>query len=617
MDSERELRVYSEIMTGDWAWETQVRFFITLNMNPLMRSQANLPDHGGTLLPVLLGSDKTHLTVFAGDKKAWPLYLSLGNIKSSFRNKPRNHAWVLVAYLPVVTFEAPKRLQTVLQNRFFHQCVELVLEPLKAAGLESVKMADSLGNVRRCFPRLAAYLADYPEQGLINIARAGHSPTTIATNQDLGDTNPHPPRTREWIVNTLAEITATVDPSNIEAFEKAAKLRGMNGVHRPFWIDMPGYRPELCIAPDILHGLHRFWRDHILKWTINLVGVKELDARVKAVEPLIGTRHFKHGISHLSQWSGREDRELERILIAVIAGAPRVDPLSMRCLRQFHEFLYLAQYKSHDSDTLGYMQKALNTFHRHKRIFLINGARSSKTGPMTHFHIPKLAALHAYVGHISMMGSSPQFSTEVIETCHQTMAKLAYKSTNKRDYEMQMCRYLDRTARANLLQELSTWWTRQSRINVMEESIRGYDSDFQELARSFFAEELDAKFVKVPRRRGMEGAIWHNFHPHRAKMSLVEIALEWKLPNFLHDLHRYLSQFSETPQNQTFYSEENVDVWFNCHIHLPSVQDEEEEAAVRTVQALPPSDLLPCGRGSCVLIPDSPEAESTRIDGMS
>jgi hypothetical protein len=108
MDSERELRVYSEIMTGDWAWETQVRFFITLNMNPLMCSQANLPDHGRTLLPVLLGSDKTHLTVFAGDKKAWPLYLSLGNIKSSFCNKPRNHAWVLGAYLPVVTFEAPK-----------------------------------------------------------------------------------------------------------------------------------------------------------------------------------------------------------------------------------------------------------------------------------------------------------------------------------------------------------------------------------------------------------------------------------------------------------------------------------------------------------------------------
>jgi hypothetical protein len=100
------------------------------------------------LLPILLGSDKTHLTVFAGDKKAWPLYLSLGNIKSSFRNKPSNHTWVLVAYLPIVTFDAPKRLQTVLQSPFFHQCVELALAPLKAAGLDGVKMADSMGDVR-------------------------------------------------------------------------------------------------------------------------------------------------------------------------------------------------------------------------------------------------------------------------------------------------------------------------------------------------------------------------------------------------------------------------------------------------------------------------------------
>jgi hypothetical protein len=54
--------------------------------------------------------------------------------------------------------------------------------------------------------------------------------------------------------------------------------------------------------------------------------------------------HFTNGISHLSQWSGHDDRELQRNLLVVIAGAPRIDAPAMRCLRAFHDFLYLAQY---------------------------------------------------------------------------------------------------------------------------------------------------------------------------------------------------------------------------------------------------------------------------------
>jgi len=36
-----------------------------------------------TILAIVLGSDKTHLTNFSSDKKMHPLYLSLGNIHKS------------------------------------------------------------------------------------------------------------------------------------------------------------------------------------------------------------------------------------------------------------------------------------------------------------------------------------------------------------------------------------------------------------------------------------------------------------------------------------------------------------------------------------------------------
>ncbi|RPB21313.1 hypothetical protein L211DRAFT_769374, partial [Terfezia boudieri ATCC MYA-4762] len=58
--------VYSEIHTAKW-WE---------------ETQALLPEDG-TLVSILLVSDETHLTNFSGDKKLWPVYMSIGNIGSS------------------------------------------------------------------------------------------------------------------------------------------------------------------------------------------------------------------------------------------------------------------------------------------------------------------------------------------------------------------------------------------------------------------------------------------------------------------------------------------------------------------------------------------------------
>ena len=50
---------------------------------------------------MIVASDQTHLTNFSGDKKAWPVYLTLGNIVSTIRNKPSAMAMILIALLPV------------------------------------------------------------------------------------------------------------------------------------------------------------------------------------------------------------------------------------------------------------------------------------------------------------------------------------------------------------------------------------------------------------------------------------------------------------------------------------------------------------------------------------
>ena len=59
---------------------------------------------GATVLPVILSSDKTQLTLFRG-KMAYPVYLTIGNIPKEIRRKPSRQAQLLIAYIPTTKFE--------------------------------------------------------------------------------------------------------------------------------------------------------------------------------------------------------------------------------------------------------------------------------------------------------------------------------------------------------------------------------------------------------------------------------------------------------------------------------------------------------------------------------
>ncbi|CAG8683733.1 2928_t:CDS:2, partial [Acaulospora colombiana] len=310
---------------------------------------------------------------------------------------------------------------------------------------------------------------------------------------------------------------------------------------------------------------------------------------------------------------GREDRELQRVLLAAIANAPNINNEIMRALRGLHDFIYLAQYNSHSKATLRYMGQALHAFHLNKQHFIDLGARRGKNGPLYHFNITKLYALLTYVGHIQEMGACPQYSTEITETCHQTMAKQAYRATNKRDYEKQMCRYLDRSDRTFLLKEVLRWWRKQEKRDILEEAIKDHSPDYQTLARALLLESVDEEMVSHSRSQE-RGHIWLNLKPHHSKRSLEDLASIYNIPHFLRDIATFLSSFNAPLWPS---SDKIVDTWLNCRIQLPLVQDEDEQAAIRTVQALPPSPSLPYGRCSCVLVTEDKDAFPTGIDAPS
>ncbi|CCA75821.1 hypothetical protein PIIN_09809 [Serendipita indica DSM 11827] len=248
-DQSKTTRVYSDFYSGNWWYTTQQR----------------LPE-GQTVIPVILGSDKTHLTEFTGDKKAWPLYLSIGNIAMSARSSPAYDAWMLIAYIPVPAWKDSKKIQKTLSARLFHQCMKLVLNPLVEPGKTGIEMADASGKVRICVPLVAGYISDYPEQTLINCTANNVSSVFLAGNKDLGSPTRHPPRTSEWILDQIKAVTRQANPNDIPHYQDIALAHGLSGVHKPFWASLPHYRADICLGPDIFHGPIRFGRDYILEW---------------------------------------------------------------------------------------------------------------------------------------------------------------------------------------------------------------------------------------------------------------------------------------------------------------------------------------------------------------
>jgi len=126
--------------------------------------------------PVIIATDKTQLTQFAGDKTAYPVYLTLGNLPRAIRRKPSQHACILITYLSVskmVSVELSKKQKSTRIQQLFHDSMWIVLEPLIEAGKSGVEVTSGDGKVRMVHPILACYVADYPEQCLVTCASTG------------------------------------------------------------------------------------------------------------------------------------------------------------------------------------------------------------------------------------------------------------------------------------------------------------------------------------------------------------------------------------------------------------------------------------------------------------
>jgi hypothetical protein len=387
---------------------------------------------GAVVAPVIIATDKTTLTRFSGDKQAYPVYLTIGNISKAIRRQPSSHATVLIGYLPIAKltcFREAADSRKFAVYRLFHHCMRIILEPLIAAGKQGIDMPCADNFVRRVFPILAAYVADYPEQCLVACCMENRCPCCVVGRDNRGDNTKSALRSQASTLSTLSQHKDGKDPYLFDD-------EGLRPIYYPFWADLPHTVIFACITPDILHQLHKgVFKDHLVKWCTSLASVYEIDARYKAMTDHHGLRNFEKGISFISQWTGKEHKQMERVIVAVLAGI--VDTRVLKTVCAVMDFIYYAQYQRHTDITLARMQNALNAFHSHKDIFIDLQVRRG-------FNISKLHSMLHYIGSIRSFGSADGYNTESPERLHIDYAKDGYRASNRRDYVAQMAKWLQR-----------------------------------------------------------------------------------------------------------------------------------------------------------------------------
>lgn len=327
--------------------------------------------------------------------------------------------------------------------------MEMILEAIIKAGKEGVEMVCADGWIRLVFVILAAYVADYPEQCLVACCMENRCPRCVVNPMERGSPNESPGRDKIETLELLNKHQHGRDPPQFE------KL-GLRAVYKPFWANLPHCDIFRCFTPDIIHQLHKgVFKDHLVSWCTQIIGEKEMDNRFIAMNGYPGLRHFKKGISAISQWTGTEHKEMEKILLGIaIGGVPnRFIPV----VRSLVDFIYLSQLQYHTSTTIKSLEDCLKSFHEHKDVVVELGVRN-------HFNIPKVHSMLHYVECIRSLGSADGYNSESPERLHIDFAKEAYRASNKRDYVEQMAVWLQRH---------EAIWLRESYLIWVEKRLEG------------------------------------------------------------------------------------------------------------------------------------------------
>jgi len=260
-------------------------------------------------------SDQTHLSNLSGDKQGWPVYLTLGNLPATRRNRPGSFAVLLLALMPVprkLTKSSADHLQRQINADTLPGVFELLFEPLHNAALEGVNIDCADGTVRRCFPILSAWIADHMENVALHRIKSNVCPKCEVLAGELAtDANSH--RARDYARYERCECESASDDSRT-MFETLGIDLEKSVFHGHHWVSAPGLHKA-----DLLHtvylGLFKRLMDWISGFLKKQARLQAFDDTWKALPPHRGFFVPKKAYREVTQWQGKEMRNLARCLV--------------------------------------------------------------------------------------------------------------------------------------------------------------------------------------------------------------------------------------------------------------------------------------------------------------
>jgi hypothetical protein len=432
-----------------------------------------------------------------------------------------------------------------------------ILKPLVPAGKTGLEMTSGDGAVYNVFPILAIYAADYPEQCMLSCAKYGTCPVCDRKATELGVPGIGNYRTSRQTLATIEKALTVKSRKTFATLCKEAKapLNGMTA--RPFWEDLPYVDIHSCIAPDILHQCFQGVFKHLVKWCSKIIGETRLDQRLQRLPPAYGVRHFDAGWSQLSQVTGPERKDMAKVLLGVLVGSGASDR-AIKAVTAILDFIYTAQYLSHNTDSLVELEHYLSEWHTHK-----DALKDADIG-RADFNIPKFHMLGHYTRPIRLFGSTDNYNTEFFERIHIDIIKTAWDSSNHRDAMPQMLE-----------------------CEVRKEKI--------ELFESFIAWKSGVRVIRARKRRGQCLRATSGMEILMAKHtpSTLRVSNIMKLhhaPFFSYYLHQFILDFCSASSKQRLRLDssmvnelkaERVHVWHQVNLIHPDIQELDEEAETK------------------------------------
>ncbi|KAI0629758.1 hypothetical protein C8Q77DRAFT_1280491 [Trametes polyzona] len=407
-------RRYSDYMSGNWSWQQADR----------ITADHGERSYGAMFVPIILGSDKTTVSVATGQNDYYPLYMSIGNLHNNVRRAHRDSV-VLIAFLAIPKGGYRYDNHMKFRRQLFHSSIAVILSSFKPGMTEPEVVRCPDAYYRKAVWGIGAYIADYPEQVIVSCIVQGWCPTCLNDSDELDTPEPGDKRSRP---HTEALI---------RAFDPKVLWEDYGVVHDvvPFTQDFPRADVHELLSGDLLHQLIKgTFKDHLVTWvgeylvrehgeTRGKEILDEIDRRLALVPPFPGLRHFKQG-RDFKQWTGDDSKALMKVYLPSIACL--LPSRIVRTIAAFLEVCYIARRDVlYESDLQGPFHNARQQFHRERQVFKDAGVRPDG------FSLPRQHSLDHYPQHIRNFGAPNGLCSSITEAKHIKAVKEPWRRSNR------------------------------------------------------------------------------------------------------------------------------------------------------------------------------------------